>query len=579
LNPEDPFAWEKQDRQPNPADELSGGPPPPGLISGGAAPAGLLSAGAPPAELPPVNPPPPVPLTRWQKFWRWEYTGLLIILVVTLGFHFGAIMRPNSIIWDEKWYVGDARSIVTGGGDVRPEHPPLSKLFIVAGELIFNGFKVPQKETGETLTGRIGSEETTINVKDASVFTLGTTIRIDREQMYINGIDTGLNRLTVERDSGGTGRYDHTAGAPIWVFTDNAFGWRFFSIIFGTLGIVLFFFICRKLKLSLRTTLLATFLFAFEDMTFMHSSLALLDVYMVTFMLMAIYLYLNENYLLMGVFIALSAECKLVGVLIFIALALHFLIYRRQKWERFVGSFVVAAVAYVAFIVLFDFLLTGGWENPVTRINAMLTGTAANVFSDPKLSISSYPWTWLYPQFIQLYYNSPNVPFIVYGYDPQYISFISTTIQILIVPALGYMAAKAARGSQTAGLLLLWFLATYLVWIPLTIITNRVTFVFYFLSTIPAMCIGLGMAIGDLLEWLKRKREKAGRTTGGAWAWYSVIGFYLLLHLAIFVVLNPAIPTIIKTWLPPFTIGIDPTAANHTLNTLAGNIRALITGG
>jgi dolichyl-phosphate-mannose-protein mannosyltransferase len=529
--------------------------------------------------VPPVLLMPPKPLSRWQKFWRWEYTGLLIIILVTLGFHFGAIMRPNSIIWDEKWYVGDARSIITGGGDVRPEHPPLSKLFIVAGEFIFNGFKVPQKDTGETLTGRVGYEETTLNVKDASVFAVDTTIRIDKEQMRVTGIDTELDRVFVERDSGGTGKYDHIAGRPIFVFTDNAFGWRFFSIIFGTLGIAVFYFICRNLKLSLRTALIATFLFAFEDMTFMHSSLALLDVFMVTFMLAAIYLYLNENYLLTGVFIALSAQCKLVGVLIFIALALHFIIYRRQKWTPFISMFLVSAVAYVVFIMVFDFLIIGGFENPVTRINAMLSGTAANVFTVPKLSISSYPWTWLYPQFFQVSYNSDNVPFIVYGYDPQYISFISTTIQIFIIPALGYMLAKAVKGSQSAGLVLLWFLATYLVWIPLTIVTNRVTFVFYFLSTTPAMCIGIGMAIGDMMDWLKRKRERLGITTVGSRVWYGVIGFYLLLHLAIFVVLNPAIPTLIKTWLPPFTIGIDPTAANHGLDMLVNNLRMLFLRG
>jgi hypothetical protein len=28
---------------------------------------------------------------------------------------------------------------------------------------------------------------------------------------------------------------------------------------------------------------------------------------------------------------------------------------------------------------------------------------------------------------------------------------------------------------------------------------------------------------------------------------------WLLIHLAIFIVFNPAIPTIIKTWLPPFS--------------------------
>ena len=79
--------------------------------------------------------------------------------------------------------------------------------------------------------------------------------------------------------------------------------------------------------------MLATFLFAFEDMTFLHSGLALLDVYMVTFMLAAVLAYLDEKYIWMGIFIALSANCKLAGVLIFIAIFIHWAIYRKDKWK------------------------------------------------------------------------------------------------------------------------------------------------------------------------------------------------------------------------------------------------------
>ncbi len=516
-----------------------------------------------------IEPPPASPLTRWQKFWRWQYTGLIIIILITLGFHFAAIERPNSIIWDEKWYVGDARSIITGGGDVRPEHPPLAKLFIVAGEYIFNGFKVPLKDTGQTLLSPITTDiQNSLSVENAAAFTTGKTLQINKEQLNVVAIDTAHNQITVERDTGGTGSSSHAQGTEIFVWTDNAFGWRFFSVVFGTLGIIIFFFICRKLKLSLLAALIATFLFAFEDMSFIHAGLALLDVYMVTFMLAAILMYLNEQYISAGILVSLSAQCKLVGVLIIFAMVLHWAIYRRDKWSQFVSFLVVAAVSYVLFMMLFDFFIVGGFENPIHRIIAMLNGTSANVFTNPKLSISSYPWTWIYPQWVQLYYNSPNVPFIVYGYDPQYISFISSTVQIVIIPVFWYMVYKMAKGNRSAGLIVLWFLATYVLWLPLTAATNRVTFVFYFLSATPAICIGIAMAISDMLGWVKRRREQKGKLTAGGWVLSGFIGLYLLIHLAIFVVFNPAIPVIIKTWLPPFAIGIDPTPASRLLATM-----------
>ncbi len=505
--------------------------------------------------------------SRWQRLLHWEYLGLLIIVAVTLAFHFIAIERPTTIVWDEKWYVGDARSIISGTGELRPEHPPLAKLFIVAGDYLFNGFTAPEKDTGATtrqVIGGNGTNDTVIDVNNASVFSVGTTIRIDAEQMDIKSIDTAHNQITVERGAGGTTVASHSEQEAIYVYTDNAFGWRFFSIIFGTIGIVLFYFICRKLKFSWKATMLATFLFALDDMTFLHSGLALLDVYMVTFMLAAVLLYLDEKYLLSGLFVALSAECKLAGGLIIIAIFLHWAIYRKDKWRSFAGSLIVAALSFVLFLIFFDFFVKGGFENPITRINAMLTGTVANTFTIPKLSISSRPWTWIYPQFVQLWYNSPNVPFIVYSYDPQYISFISSTIQILIIPTVGYMIYKAIKGDKSAGLVLLWFLATYLVWIPLDIVSNRVTFVFYFLPTTPAICIGIGMALSDALDRLKARRAEFGRMTPGVRASYAGIAFFLLLHLAIFVVFNPAIPTIIKTWLPPFSIGVETTTTQQS---------------
>ena len=511
----------------------------------------------PPLEVVPAVPtkvtPVAIPKTRWQRLLHWEFLGLAIILLVTLIFHFVAIMRPPTIVWDEVWYVGDARSIISGTGEFRPEHPPLAKLFIVAGEYIFNGFKAPTHDTGAKVAYMIGSSDANdkvIVVTDTSLFVVGDTIRIGQEQMEVTRLDPSNNELTVNRGVGGSPVASHSPQDSIYIFTDNAFGWRFFSIICGTIGIIAFYFICRKLKFSWKTTMLATFLFAFEDMTFLHSGLALLDVYMVTFMLAAVLAYLDEKYIWMGIFIALSANCKLAGVLIFIAIFIHWAIYRKDKWKSFSISLVVAAISFVVFLVFFDFFIKGGFENPITRINALFSGTAGNQFTIPKLSISSRPWAWIYPQFIDPYYNSP---FIVYSYDPQYISFISSTIQILIIPTIGYMIYKAFKKNQTAAFILLWFLATYLIWIPLDIATNRVTFVFYFLSVTPAICIGIAMAISDWLDHMKKRQRLLKRTTPLQRTGYIVIAVWLLIHLAIFVVFNPAIPTIIKTWLPPFS--------------------------
>jgi len=52
------------------------------------------------------------------------------------------------------------------------------------------------------------------------------------------------------------------------------------------------------------------------------------------------------------------------------------------------------------------------------------------------------------PAVDKAYYMGPNVPVIVYSYNPQYLSFISTTLQLLIIPIIGYMIYKAIRKAK-----------------------------------------------------------------------------------------------------------------------------------
>ena len=245
--------------------------------------------GALPEALPETMLPMP-PRTRWQRFLHWEFLGLFLIVLVTMIFHFAQIERPATIVWDEGWYVGDARSIISGTGELRPEHPPLAKLFIVAGDYIFSGFKTPEHRSGAMNTGIVNSSSssTTFAVTNASKFTIGMAIRMDSEQMNVTRVDLAGNNITVDRGAGGTSATTHAELETIYIFTDTAFDWRFFSIIMGTLSIIIFYFICRKSGFSGNAATIATFLFALDDLVFVHSGLALLDVYMVNFMLAAV---------------------------------------------------------------------------------------------------------------------------------------------------------------------------------------------------------------------------------------------------------------------------------------------------
>ena len=97
----------------------------------------------------------------------------------------------------------------------------------------------------------------------------------------------------------GTLRPEHPSLGKLFIvlgislFGDNPLGWRFFSILFGTICIVLFYLVCRQLAMSQRASLLATFLLALDNLSFVQASVAMLDVYSLAFMLGCFYLYLK----------------------------------------------------------------------------------------------------------------------------------------------------------------------------------------------------------------------------------------------------------------------------------------------
>ncbi len=377
---------------------------------------------------------------RWLL--KWEYTGLCLLVLITLVLHFSIINNPGTPLFDEEYYVGDARAILSGEGTLRAEHPPLGGLIVTFGMLLFG---------------------------------------------------------------------------------DNPFGWRFFSVIFGTVSVVLLYLICRRLELSRRTSFLATFLLALENQSFIQASIAMLDVYSVTFMLAAFWCYLRGNYPLAGVAICLSTLAKLSGALTLPVIALHWLLTRRKRWVNFSASMFLAPLLFLELIPLIDFAIIGRLAEPVTRIWNILSLSGAVTYSYATHPYASRPWEWLW---------NPEV--MPYWYTPHYTAAISFTVWALIIPTVLYMAYRAKKGDQAGSFVIAWFASTYLVWIPLSIATDRLTYVYYFYPTIGAICIGLGIGLSRLIGlWEK------GRSSKRRLAALSAVPLYLLLHTAIFVVLSP----------------------------------------
>lgn len=318
----------------------------------------------------------------------------------------------------------------------------------------------------------------------------------------------------------------------MFIFGDNPLGWRFFPILFGAISIILFYLVCRRLEMPKMASFLATFLLALDNLSFVQASVAMLDVYSLVFMLLSFWLYLKGRYLISGVSIGLSALAKLSGVLALPAILLHWLLTKRASPLHFVASILSAYASFLLLMPLFDFVVFRQFLNPIGRVYTMLTLSSGLTFSNVTHGAASRPWEWVL---------RPEI--MAYWYEPHYIGMISFTIWALIIPSVLYMVFKAAKGSSAGLFGVSWFVSSYLLWIPMSLITDRISYVYYFYPTVGAICIGIGLGLSQLLAmWKARGDGKLRRV-----AMLAVLS-YLLLHISVFVILSP----VFGWWELPF---------------------------
>lgn len=315
----------------------------------------------------------------------------------------------------------------------------------------------------------------------------------------------------------------------IKIFGDNTLGWRFFSIVLGTACIILFYFICRRLGMSPWATNFATFLLALENMTFVQASVAMLDVFFLVFMLASYLLYLNRRYITAGIAVGLSVLAKLSAALSVPALIIHWFFTRTNRSRWFALTIVLSVIAFLALMPLLDYFTVLDFADvttPFERIKTMVNMTSSITFESSTHESMSRPWEWL------LSYRP--MPF---WWEPHYISGISPSIWALTIPTFAYMVYKAVRRDEAGLFGAAWFASTYLLWIPASLITGRLSYLFYFYPSIGAICIGLGLGMSELVRLFQTR--KSGKLK---WTSLSIVIIIVLAHIVSFMLLYPLFP-------------------------------------
>ncbi|MCL4545402.1 MAG: glycosyltransferase family 39 protein [Chloroflexi bacterium] len=379
----------------------------------------------------------------------WHPAQILMVVLVGVSFFFRVLwldQPPGSLIFDEKYYVSAARTILglpqssdapyahsPVGKDPNAEHPPLAKL-IMAFDM---------RELG-----------------------------------------------------------------------DNAWGWRWGSVVAGTLLIPLLYSIGRRVRLGPWAALLAAFLMSFDNLVFVTSRIGILDIFMLLGMLAGIALFLRGHPILSGFAFAFGILCKEFGALGPVIVGVYVLAllgYQRPGWKR--AFFQLRDLAVMGGVTI-AVLLIGLWQldlhwgtykNPIAHLEYIWKyGTGLTNHAGPT-GIESWPWEWLINE-VQIPYlkvtvtvcsttlpgNKPCPPAeIVRQYDSILFRGAMNPFLIALLPmSYAYALARLSSSERRNALLaIVWFAVCYLPFLPATVIDHRISYIYYMLPIIPALSL------------------------------------------------------------------------------------------
>jgi len=289
----------------------------------------------------------------------------------------------------------------------------------------------------------------------------------------------------------------------IFLFGDNAYGYRFPSVFLGTLTIFVFYLLIKKISKSDKIALMSAFLISFDNLFFVHSRIATLDIYMLAFMIIGFYLYFQERMILSGAFIALSTLCKIGGVYGVATIAIYHVIIGFNKvrnskinWANVLGEVERFCIAYaVIFLVLLTILdrFWVGYNNPFDHLEFIYNYTRG-LTREVLEGIESYPWQWLLNE-IKIPYLTVDVSVKTNGeiiesyHSIAFQGAMNPLIIYLTIPSIAYAAYKYSVDKDDFTLfVVVWFCCTYIPFILMSLIWHRISYIFYFLSAIPSVC-------------------------------------------------------------------------------------------
>ena len=287
-------------------------------------------------------------------------------------------------------------------------------------------------------------------------------------------------------------------GIGIKIFGNNEFGWRIIPALVGTACVILIYLIAQRLFNSIFLSSTAALLMALDGLALVMSRVALLDIFLMFFILLCCYFILTNNLWLSGVAIGLAGASKWSGFFL-----IPLIIALTINWKNLQLSSLLRRLVQFIFIPIGVYFIT--WIGWILNSNGWGRQSGGNLFTSlwkyhieilnfhrelsEKHAYNANPWSWLVlGRPTSFYYESPSD--CGAASCAQEILAIGTpvlwwaSVFAIAVTAGLFIVSK----DRIAAFILAGIAGTYLPWF---LIQGRTMFYFYAISILPFLILAL----------------------------------------------------------------------------------------
>lgn len=333
----------------------------------------------------------------------------------------------------------------------------------------------------------------------------------------------------------------------IAIFGDTSTGWRVAAALIGTLSIALIYLVAKRLFGSEYLALIAAGLMTIDGLHLVMSRTALLDIFLMFFLLASFLALLYEKHLATAIFLGLALATKWSAVYFIIAIGIYLVFTNRKKLLIYLPTIpILYLISWTGW-----FLSDQGWSRNHSS-NSIISfihyhREILNFHTGLKTdhSYEASPWNWLIlGRPTSFFYESPKSC----GAEncSQEILAMGTPViwwfgLVALAITFGYFIS---RREKVAGLILLGVLANYLPWL---LFPERTTFYFYAISFFPFLVLAIIYAIKLYLEDEKKRIKRTANVNVALGLTVLIFAYFAPIYLAIVLTYDDWFA---RMWLP-----------------------------